>query len=166
MPNGTRGENGGYKVSPEMAALKEKIRDMRINEDISAGIIAERLGLTRNAVIGHLTRMKLGPLKPARVSKVGTGCLHGKTKPKPPPAPPPVLADVVPLGVGILALGDRMCRYAYGDREITFCGHAVAGRGSFCPGHAAIAFQKPHAAHGAKTGLSGQSWQKQQFGGR
>ncbi len=45
--------------TPELFMLKEKIRE-RWDQGVASGLIAEELGVTRNTVMGHVARMKLG----------------------------------------------------------------------------------------------------------
>ncbi len=143
-----------------MAALKLKIHDLWMIEGWSAGMIGQALKMTRNAVMGHVTRMKL-PVRDNTGRRLPpAGCIHVKTKPTPPPMPKLVEAPLEPLHVSMDDLNEHVCPWPYGDKyPYTYCGHKTSGR--YCPSHNAIAFVK---SHGPKAGMQGQSRQKQQFG--
>jgi GcrA cell cycle regulator len=115
-------------------------------EGLSAAQIARALGhgLTRNSVIGKVTRLKLkehgGYPRQAR-------SVMRNTRPKTKPltieeraeilqaAPDPELGLVTPFNAK-----DKHCRYGYGDPSdegFHYCGRKAV-RGSYCPGHHAI----------------------------
>ena len=114
-----------------------------------ARAIAERIGRTRNQVIGYCRRhhIKLkqgsGPVKPGRPRK--------KRKPKMAVIEPEVKltreqikdlqeqAEPEPLHLRVEQLELRHCRWPYGDRyPFTFCGHNIMSIGqSYCPFHIA-----------------------------
>ncbi|NTG94233.1 GcrA family cell cycle regulator [Rhizobium rhizogenes] len=129
-------------------------------EGLSASKIAARLGgVSRNAVIGKVVRLGLGPLQGNHQvkSKVAIVRAPRSRKAKPDPvkiselqefmdrAPPPVVEAIpkpVSLGLKLLELSDfiRECRWPEGERaDITFCGHDVVEGKSWCPYHARLA---------------------------
>lgn len=125
-------------------------------EGHSATVIAERLGgLSRNAVIGKIGRLRLKDdsikLRPTPASvgrppkKVSVARLP-RVKPKPikfgsgPITSEPVVADAVKpdaLNLTLLELGRRDCRWPVdGEKDQTvFCGHNQAEGSSCCEYH-------------------------------
>lgn len=107
--------------------------------------IAERMGLSRGAVLGRVRRMGLADgLAPQPVY------VRTPPMPKPPPAPrlviepPKPKPPVIGLSVSILALTSGMCRWPTGEGEHTFCGLPWAGdHGPYCTDHKAIAYVRP-----------------------
>ena len=91
-------------------------------EGRSARDIAERLGTTRNAVIGKANRLGLSHMSKPRPAKV-------EPKPRAP---------------GSLDLNERMCRWPIGhpgDQDFHFCGNPrIAGR-PYCEAHCAMAYR-------------------------
>lgn len=141
----------------ETAAIKLKIRELRTEKNLPAAAIAEQVGLTKAQVGGYLSAMGLGAFKivsdpRSRCTEIREGRL-----------PKLAVADVTPLGIGIEDLTRNTCRWPEGDAAYTFCGHATEPGRQYCGPHRQLGTV---AAHGAKNGLSGQSRQKQQFGGR
>jgi GcrA cell cycle regulator len=104
---------------------------------LSARQIASQIGVTRNAVIGKISRLRL-------------------TRTHEPPRSRPLIAtrEPEPVALGrraLLDLGPRQCRWPIGDPtddDFCFCGERVAG-GSYCAQHTAIAYRErePHARH-------------------
>ncbi|WP_293824592.1 GcrA family cell cycle regulator [uncultured Brevundimonas sp.] len=101
-------------------------------EGLSAETIARELGggLTRNAVLGKVTRLGLSEARPGdRPRREGA---HRET-PEPPPG-----------GVAtILSVRRTDCRWPYGepgDAAFSLCGRP-SERGAFCAAHAAIAYR-------------------------
>jgi hypothetical protein len=112
-------------------------------QDLSAAKIGERLGVTKNAIIGIINRMGLsGKRRPVRQIKPKTPKLsrpryfpsrRGQTA----RAFAAVLSPVVPALPSLnhtieLVTG---CRYPYGQGPYTFCGHTKHEGSSYCPGH-------------------------------
>jgi GcrA cell cycle regulator len=94
----------------------------------SASEISAELGdVTRNAVIGKAHRLGLA----SRPSPI-------KRQPKP--------APVEPIGVKLIDLTERMCKWPIGDPAtpgFRFCGKPSATGQSYCEGHMAMAYQAP-----------------------
>ena len=113
-------------------------------EGYSASIIAEKLGVTRNSVIGKAFRLELPP--PAE--KIGKPSGPRKVvvkKPKPEPtrlfrlfAPElyqPRCVEVAPLNLTTLEIDlSTQCQYIAGD-DLLHCGHIVQPKSSYCPKH-------------------------------
>ena len=100
----------------ELLARKETIRALWA-EGLSAGEIAKRLGCTRNAVIGHVTRMFL----PARKTRIFIS-----PPPKPPKPLPAPIDEPSGLGLAIEELTSMTCRYPSGtDAPYAYCGLPV-----------------------------------------
>lgn len=110
---------------------------------LSARMIAEQLGdMSRNAVIGKLTRMGLmgggsfkQPENGARTKRVRKALDHKQERRQEVPAPQLRVADVVPMHVSLLDLKHNMCRYPFGDGPFTFCGCPVLDGLSYCEPH-------------------------------
>lgn len=166
------------------------------NDGLSAGLIAQRMGLTRNAVLGKLHRMARNKQISMRRREPGEKPIRRKNypaKPKPlaatplelppvrigRPAPPPRFAPglaarpraklkpaavveavveaeaetepaVAPealvgpepfLGISILELNERTCRWPRGGPPWSFCGQGVDEGSIYCRGHRARAVQ-------------------------
>ena len=98
--------------------------------------IADRLGMTRNAVIGKANRLGMP--------------IYQKPKPPPlpkqikPPPPPPPRIDVAPaepkfLGLSLMQLRETSCRYPQGDvPPFSFCGQPQQDGSSYCSFHRAL----------------------------
>jgi hypothetical protein len=53
-------------------------------------------------------------------------------------APTPKADTVEPRHITIMELGDRTCRWPYGEENFTYCGHQVEGDSPllpYCPSH-------------------------------
>jgi GcrA cell cycle regulator len=105
--------------------------------------MAERLGLSRNAVIGKAHRL---------------GLKTHKARPAPPPRKPipkakplpkamPIVDEPAPpepefVGVDLLALEAWSCRYPQGQAvPYRFCGAVKQDGSSYCPHHHRVAYQ-------------------------
>ena len=107
---------------------KVEVLEALWSEGRSAREIAEKLGVTRNAVIGKANRMGLSHNSAAR----GRVCTPGRAKgPKGRPSSP-------------FDLTERMCRWPFGhpgDDDFHFCGSPrVPGR-PYCEAHCAVAYR-------------------------
>lgn len=116
----------------------------------SAGVIADVLGKTRNAVAGKLHR--LGLCKPRRkaenravmnghksvsvrfgafalASPRGNGDINKNDPAK-------------PLGVTLIDLQPNDCRWPYGEEHFLFCGHGKAPGSAYCFTHSQMAWRR------------------------
>ena len=101
--------------------------------------IAERLGMTRNAVIGKANRLGMPiyqkPPKPPPPKQT-----------KPPPPPPPII-DVAPtppkfLGLSLMQLRETSCRYPHGEvPPFSFCGQPQQDGSAYCGFHRRLCVQ-------------------------
>jgi GcrA cell cycle regulator len=125
-------------------------------------------GLTRNAVLGKVHRLKLpkrvegsNPLTPRLVNAV--------IAPKGPRARPRVIAPSARHGLAIIAptpiapleclrvtfgdLNSRMCKWPLGDNR--YCGNSTALRAPYCVGHARISYRPaPLRSHAGLAALA------------
>ena len=145
---------------------QDRVEQLRtfLSAGLSCSQIANRIGVTRNAVIGKIHRLGLGPGRPvARPARVRP------PRDRPPRsaqrrllrlvfAQPPCVADVPakpaaePIAVAsvqpcsLLELARNQCRWPINDpadADFAFCGNdAVAGL-SYCAGHARLAYRIP-----------------------
>lgn len=131
---------------------------------ISAEAIAQRIGKTRNAVIGRANRIGLSK---SYGEVFGRGAPHSPYKKKPRKsqgghnATGPELfyrkpravkvvkmaeADISPLngvGVKMWELESRHCRWVVGEpKDLTFCGHNKHNGSSYCENHSALSTQR------------------------
>lgn len=109
------------------------------NQGLSAFRVAEKLGLTRSCVIGHVYRMRL----PKRTTTEGKVCVQRKIVFHPKPVKPVIVPpppDAPPsFNLSIEALSDRTCRQPYGTQApYSFCGHSVQFGSPYCNYHHAI----------------------------
>jgi GcrA cell cycle regulator len=113
---------------------------------VAASEINYRFGTsyTRNAAIGRAQRMGLCSVRPRDTVRSRRPPPPPRPKPEPKVALPPrprreILelrcAEVEPGHFSILDLGSDQCRYPYGDRNYTFCGHVAYPGSSYCEAH-------------------------------
>ncbi len=122
--------------------------------DFSAARIAQRLGVTRNAVLGKIHRLGLSKprasrppvarLAAARPRRPARACASTRL---PAPSPKPLKPTAPEIGPGLVArledLPRRACHWPLGDPlapDFAFCGRSVE-TGPYCPAHAAIAYR-------------------------
>lgn len=108
-----------------------------IAEGHSASVIGEKIGRTRNSVIGRAHRLKLNGVEYIRGETVVK-----KSKPKPPTPPkkkkkPPLDAKDLLVGA-LLELRNDQCRWPLSDH---FCSNTKLGTEAYCAEHKALAYQ-------------------------
>ncbi len=152
-------------------------------EGLSASQVASRLGgVTRNAVIGKVHRLRLSGRAPSSRSSVprtrrthvpraprGSSVMFGTRgntalKPvydaQPEPVAAPVVELVIPLHerASILTLKEAMCRWPIGDPtepEFHFCGRKTCEPLPYCEHHARMADQPVQARRRERRVASG-----------
>jgi GcrA cell cycle regulator len=120
-------------------------------DGLSASQIARQLGgVTRNAVIGKVHRLRLGgrgaPSKPTRAPRVtaprpARPRARSVPAPRPVPLAPPPAAAVEGPGLvdNLIHLAVHACKWPIGDpkaADFTFCGRRTDGR--YCAAHEAV----------------------------
>lgn len=97
----------------------------------------ERFGTdyTRDAIIGVSKRMGLAGKPPASSGN--------RLVPKVKESAALRCAEVTPLNIPFSDLGERECRYPYGDGPYLFCGHPAQADSSYCPAHHRLCWMKP-----------------------
>lgn len=122
--------------------------------DLSAAMIARRLGVTRNAVLGKIHRLGLSQPRRPRPPAIAPPARRAKSRPIAPVARAPASAPVrtppklaAEVGPGLVArledLPPRACHWPLGDpqaADFTFCGRK-AEAGPYCPAHAGVAYR-------------------------
>jgi GcrA cell cycle regulator len=123
----------------------------------SAKEISLILGVSRNAVIGKVHRLKLGgrhsPIAPrsfagqtarrSRTRASAAGAVKAATRPQPMRRRLVESAEFSPTA-RLLTLGAHSCRWPIGhpdEEEFGFCGRDRAGPGSYCAHHRQIAYR-------------------------
>lgn len=141
-------------------------------EGLSASVVAQRLGVSRNAVIGKVHRLglsktgehKLARPKPSARPKAPRRTARGRPKAasRPPvPIPAPSI-DLPGLVDRLEALGARACHFPIGDPKesgFAFCGR-LRCHGPYCAAHAAVAFRPVPSALGRRAvrGIARAAW--------
>jgi len=136
-----------------------------ISQNYPARVIAERLGTSRNAVLGKSNRMGISMVKPKSTPNVRKPKIK-KASPLPrAPQQPRVYREVLrivpanihggmrivraveadqpalrcveiePRHLSLIDLEPGDCRYPYGDGPMTFCGHPKHAESSYCFQH-------------------------------
>ena len=143
----TAGPSGGWTDD----AVETLARLWRAG-DLSAAIIARRLGVTRNAVLGKIHRLGLStpratrstpkPPRPRRPRPVRFSTAPPAPTPKRPPS-----GALAETGPGLVARFEDLprgaCHWPVGDPkapDFAFCGRP-AGTGPYCAAHAAVAYR-------------------------
>jgi GcrA cell cycle regulator len=141
----------------------ERIEQLRncIVAGLTCSQIAAEIGVTRNAVIGKIHRLGLGPGRPAAAP--GRPCPPRLRRPRASTqrallrlisADAPGIAEgelaTVPVDsaqrCSLLELAQGKCRWPVGDpcaADFAFCGNEAAAGFSYCPGHARMAYRLP-----------------------
>lgn len=122
--------------------------------DLSAAMIARRLGVTRNAVLGKIHRLGLSQPRRPRPAAIAPPPRPAKPRPvasaRRAPASAPVRMSPQPaaeIGRGLVTrledLPIRACHWPLGDpqaADFAFCGRR-AETGPYCPAHAGMAYR-------------------------
>jgi GcrA cell cycle regulator len=141
-----------------------------IAENYPARVIAERLGTSRNAVLGKTHRMGISaPIKPKSSNVSKPRKPRAKREQKQPRVFREVVrivsanisgglrlirtveaeqyklrcVEIVPRNVSLIDLEPGDCRYPYGDETVTFCGHPKQADSSYCTPHHFLCCEKP-----------------------
>src|SRR5579863_10002 len=142
----------------------ERIEQLRhyVASGLSCSQIAAEIGVTRNAVIGKIHRLGLGPGRPAAAP--ARCCPPRARRPRFSPqrqhlrlifAQAPCVAgdeavDTVPIDstqrCSLLELAQDKCRWPVGDpcaADFVYCGNQAIAGFSYCAGHARMAYRVP-----------------------
>jgi GcrA cell cycle regulator len=116
---------------------------------------------TRNAAIGRAQRIGLCSVRPRVTAKREKPARRRPLKTAAGPRIVPVrpvretievrCAEVEPLRLSLADLQPHNCRYPYGDRAITFCGHAKSEGSSYCLPHKFLCTQERRPGAGGST---------------
>ena len=142
--------------SPWTAERIEQLRNFVI-AGLSCSRIAAEIGVSRNAVIGKIHRLGIGPGRPA--ASPARNCPPRARRPRQPPqlrllrlfsadAPSLEATDAVPIDTTqrcpLVALAQGKCRWPIGDpchADFVFCGNEAVSGFSYCPAHARMAYR-------------------------
>jgi GcrA cell cycle regulator len=144
----------------------ERVAQLRnfVGAGLTCSQIAAEIGVTRNAVIGKIHRLGLGPGRPAAAS--GRACPPRTRRPRLPSqrqmlrlisADAPRAANGAALDslsvdstryCSLLELAQGKCRWPVGDQggnsgatDFVFCGNEAVAGFSYCAGHARMAYR-------------------------
>ena len=148
--------------NPERVALLRNF----VGAGLTCSQIAAEIGVTRNAVIGKIHRLGLGPGRPAAAP--GRACPPRTRRPRLASqrqmlrliaTEAPQTADGTALGAvpvdtarccSLLELGHGKCRWPVSDpggdcgaAAFVFCGNDAVAGFSYCAGHARMAYRSP-----------------------
>jgi GcrA cell cycle regulator len=148
--------------NPERVA---QLRDF-VGAGLTCSQIAAEIGVTRNAVIGKIHRLGLGPGRPAAAP--GRACPPRTRRPRLPSQRQMlrlIAADAPPISDGaaleavpvdsaqrcsLLELAQGKCRWPVADHggnsgaaHFIFCGNEAVAGFSYCAGHARLAYRSP-----------------------
>jgi GcrA cell cycle regulator len=146
----------------------ERVAQLRafIGAGMTCSQIAAEIGVTRNAVIGKIHRLGLGPGRPA--AALGRVCPPRTRRPRLPSQRQMLrlIANDAPIAVdgttstagsvdntqccSLLDLGQGKCRWPVSERatggsaaDFIFCGNQALAGFSYCAGHARMAYRTP-----------------------
>ena len=144
----------------------ERVAQLRayVGAGLTCSQIAAEIGVTRNAVIGKIHRLGLGPGRPA--AALGRPCPPRTRRPRlpsqrqllrligagVPQTDDATTAEAAPVNTAqccsLLELGHDKCRWPVSERggsaaDFVFCGHQAAAGFSYCAGHARMAYRSP-----------------------
>ena len=140
----------------------ERVEQLRsyVSTGLTCSQIAAEIGVTRNAVIGKISRLGLSPGRNAAAA-AGSGAARVR-RPRVQTqrqflrlmfAETPCIADEAATGLvaidsaqrcSLLELGQDKCRWPVsdaGDADFAFCGNAAIKGFSYCTGHARMAYR-------------------------
>jgi len=136
-----------------------------INAGLSCSQIADEIGVTRNAVIGKIHRLGIGPGRPAarptRQSDPGAPphhlsqrrllrAVYGQaSRVAETPEDPPALVES-PHPCSLFELTQNRCRWPINDPgnvDFGFCGNDSIAGFSYCTGHTRMAYRLPPRRH-------------------
>jgi GcrA cell cycle regulator len=132
--------------------LAERLRQLWLEQKLSASQLAGVFGVTRNAILGKVFRLGLiGTRKPNTHPDPER---HRETRWAPKPAskpqskPTPILTDDIDmqdeqafLGIKLFNLTKKQCRYPHGEAvPYAFCGQPIREGSSYCPHHHRLAY--------------------------
>jgi GcrA cell cycle regulator len=128
---------------------------------LSCRDIAAQIGVSRNAVIGKLSRLNLGRGKPVPLPKRAAAPAAKRGRPRlyspprlvgaPSAAPPPVAEIPNANCCSLLELSQDNCRWPLASAGVAqnFCGNPRADGLPYCPGHARLAYRAAPRRHSA-----------------
>ena len=124
--------------------LTERLKKLWQENMLSASQVAQKLGITRNAVLGKANRLRL----PTHKAKTSKGHIRKPVKkPKPVAVAPigiidePVPAEPEFLGLTLMELSPASCRFPRGDKApFEYCGQMQQDGSRYCRFHHQLAY--------------------------
>ncbi len=107
----------GLKSKPRTHKRRSQRQKNRFSQKTEEEIREAKINGGKNSVI--LARMNR---EPASLPKDSIPSLEKVD------APPPMLLTLVEIG-------ERQCKWPFGDRDVKYCGHPIEGRSSYCAAH-------------------------------
>jgi GcrA cell cycle regulator len=154
---------------PTWTAERVELLKLRFEAGLTCREIANDIGVSRNAVIGKLSRLNLtrektgDPQNPAR--KDGTKAFRPKAAPRAQyqmllatyAEPRPPVADEEPISIehscSLLELSEQKCRWPIntpGAEDFCFCGNMPVDGLPYCTGHSRLAYRAGSRARVAR----------------
>jgi GcrA cell cycle regulator len=153
-----------FATEPTWTAERIELLKSRFEAGLTCREIAADIGVTRNAVIGKLTRLNL-----SRADGIGERMPEQARSPRAPrstrpsqrqllralrPVRPPEPELSCEHRCSFLELSEENCRWPISDLEaaVWFCGNTRAKGFAYCAGHARIAYQASSRWRGMRHG--------------
>lgn len=135
-----RSASAGPWTTARIAALRQAYLD----DGLSFGLIARRLGVSRNAVMGKVYRLKWKRDDGPRRAIVHRHLIERRGRPARKPAPPTIEQIDQSGGVALGDLGACHCRFPLGETASgwRFCGEPKRAGSSYCEGHHRVCYKK------------------------
>ena len=135
LPRTSRNKGWPYEQIERLKALWNDGR-------LSASQMAQRLGISRGAVLGKAHRLGLCAKKPVKdTARAKAAPLRRmKIPPPPPPRQDEPLTEPPFVGVALMELPRNGCRYPQGNGPFKFCGQPVQEGSSYCEFHRRLCY--------------------------
>ena len=144
-------------IKPTWTAERIELLKSGFEAGLSCREIAQDIGVSRNAVIGKISRLNLSRVRAVRrVSEPKAGrqpVVRQYRGPRAAQSKPHAPVEEVPIPTAnrctMAELGEQQCRWPIrnpGAGAFSFCGNKAVDGFSYCPGHVRLAYQPVHAS--------------------